>query len=421
MRAETDTHEGPSTDAPDRDPPAFVVAFPAPRALPPPPSNEPVGRDWLLAHGVVDGEVSGRQLMVSRPGGVPSIEDAGSRNGTWLDGERLQPGDRVAISDGAVVRIGSTLLVYRDELPGGFAPAPPVGELVGPYGLRRVAAALEAFSRVPPANVLIEGETGTGKELAARAVAAALGRARQYCPVNVAGVPAGVFESQLFGYVAGAYSGSGRGSPGVIAAHQGGSVFLDEIGELPLELQPKLLRLLENREILPVGATRPVHADVLIVAATNRSLEDMVEQGSFRRDLLARLESGRIELPPLRERREDLFPIMAVLSARRGIQLDAGVAEVEAVERLLLHAWPANVRELATTLDRIAALEPLPRLRLVTVERVLGAHPTSARTGQLTPMSVERALAACAGNETQAARQLGVTRGKLRRFLAPRR
>jgi transcriptional regulator with PAS, ATPase and Fis domain len=239
--------------------------------------------------------------------------------------------------------------------------------------------------------------------------------------VNVAGAPAGVFESQLFGYVAGAYSGSGRGSPGVIAAHEGGAVFLDEIGELPLELQPKLLRLLENREMLPVGATRPVPADVLLITATNRSLEEMVERGAFRRDLLARLEAGRIELPPLRERRENIVAIMGALAARRGVALDPRAAEVEAVERLLLHAWPANVRELATTLDRTAAIEPLPRLRLATVERVLGAQPTSARKGQLTPDSVAQALAASSGNESEAARRLGVTRGKLRRFLAGRR
>src|SRR6185312_9661983 len=188
--------------------------------------------------------------------------------------------------------------------------------LVGPYGLRAVAQPLEGLPRSRPGNVLVEGETGAGKELLARAAAAALGRASPFAAVNVAGLARGVFESQMFGHVAGAFSDARGASPGIVAAHEGGTLFLDEIGELDLDLQAKLLRLLENREVLPVGAQRPVRVDVLVVAATNRDLQVMVERGGFRRDLYARLAMARIHLPALRERREDLVAVAAELARR---------------------------------------------------------------------------------------------------------
>jgi transcriptional regulator with PAS, ATPase and Fis domain len=232
----------------------------------------------------------------------------------------------------------------------------------------------------------------------------------------VAGVPAGVFESQLFGHVAGAFSGAGKGSPGVVAACQGGTVFLDEIGELPLDAQAKILRLLENHEIFPVGANRPVRVDVLIVAATNRALEAMVERDAFRRDLLARLAISRVLLPPLRDRIEDLYALARALGTRAGLPLAAEHCEVEAVERLMLEPWPTNARGLLACLERVAAIDRVPGLRAWAVERALGQR--TARAGQLSLEAVANALARCSGNETQAARALGVTRGKLRRFLS---
>jgi transcriptional regulator with PAS, ATPase and Fis domain len=231
----------------------------------------------------------------------------------------------------------------------------------------------------------------------------------------MAGLATGTFEAQLFGYVAGAYSGSGKGSPGLFRAHEGGAVFLDEIGELSLELQAKLLRVLENREILPVGAVRSVPVDVFIVAATNRSLEEAVAQGSFRRDLLARLASARIELPPLRERAEDIFAISEALARTQGDSLESANVEVEAIERIMLHELRSNVRELAAVLQRAFAADRKPTLRLETVERILGPLET-APTSALTVALVQEAIRA-AGSESAAARRLGITRGKLRRFL----
>ena len=415
----TEEHDGPRREQDRAKRAALVVAFPEPRALPFPVAGEVVGRDWFERNGVVDARISGRHIAFHRPGGNLFIEDAGSRNGCWVNGARLGSGERVPISDGALIRVGRTLLVYRDDFVGGDAPSPPLGRLVGPFGLRRVVHAIETIAARQPTNVLIEGETGTGKELIARAVAEAAGRATKYAPVNVAGVAAGVFESQLFGYVAGAYSGSGKGSDGVFAAHNGGTVFLDEIGELRLDLQAKLLRVLDNREVLPVGAVRPTHVDVLVVAATNRSLEEMVEQGGFRRDLLARLAAARIELPPLRERIEDLFSIAQAIVAARGESFAREQVEVEAAERLMLHEWRGgNVREVASTLERLARIEPPPVLRLETVERVLGplAGATSTSASGVTLEQVQRALAE-AGSESAAARRLGISRGKLRRML----
>jgi transcriptional regulator with PAS, ATPase and Fis domain len=364
--------------------------------------------------------VSSKHLVVSRPGGNLFVEDAGSRNGTWVNGTRLGPRERVAISDGAILRAGRTVLIYRDDFVGDEAPSLPIGALVGPFGLRRVMDAVRAIGASKPTNVLIEGETGTGKEVVAHAIAEAAGRGARIGTVNVAGVAAGVFESQLFGYVPGAYSGSGKGSPGVFVAHDGGAVFLDEIGELPLELQAKLLRVLDNREVLPVGAVKPSKIDVLVIAATNRPLEDAVAKGTFRRDLLARLSAARIDLPPLRERAEDVYPIADALVAARGSHhFDVERVEVEAVERLMLHPWLSNVRELAAVVQRMAMIEPPPALRLEVVEQVLGpgsASPSSA----ITLEQARDALAKAGGNESAAARMLGVSWGKLRRVLSTR-
>ncbi|NUP07957.1 MAG: sigma 54-interacting transcriptional regulator, partial [Polyangiaceae bacterium] len=190
-------------------------------------------------------------------------------------------------------------------------------------------------------------------------------------------------------------------------------------GELPLELQPKLLRLLENREVQPVGAERPHKVDVLLIAATNRDLAAMVEAGTFRRDLLARLTAAVVELPPLRDRIEDLFAVLSTLASARGETLAPESVEIEAVERLLLEGYPANVRDLASVLARVRVIDAEPGLRMWSLQEVLGR--TSTPSGRaLTKERVEQVLAETAGNESEAARRLGVSRGALRRFLAQR-
>jgi MoxR-like ATPase len=394
---------------------ALVVAFPASRALPIPASKEVFGRDHLRALGIVDKQASSKHVAFTRPGGVLHIEDIGSRNGTWIDGVRLPPRSAVELRDGAVLRIGSTLLVVREDFQGPLEPSPDIGELVGPFGLRGAGAALDGAALARPASVLIEGETGTGKELVARAVARALRGDSKYTAVNVAGVAASVFEAQMFGHVPTAFTDAGKGSPGILAAHAGGTVFLDEIGELAPALQAKLLRVLDQREVLAVGAPAPRHVDVTIVAATNRPLAAMVESGAFRRDLHARLAEWPIELPALRDRAEDVSAIAAALRARSHRPLDPARVDIEAVERLLLHPWPANVRELASVLARAAVKDPPGALTKDTVDALLPASGAPPRQ-VLTEEAVRSALAQHR-SEVKAAASLGVSRPKLRRFL----
>jgi MoxR-like ATPase len=419
----TSEHRGPAQPEAARRRPALVCAFPRPTALALPDSGATLGRAWLADQGLADTEVSGAHLRVDRAGGALRVADVGSRNGTWVNGHRLSPRDLTPLDEGAVVRIGRTLLVYRAELRGPLEPAAPLGGLVGPYGLRGVAetiAGLSAGGSAPqtparpwPSNVLIEGDTGVGKELVARAVADALGRAAPFAAVNVAGVARGVFESQMFGHAAGAFSDARTSAPGIVVAHDGGTLFLDEIGELDLDLQVKLLRLLENREVLPVGAARPVRVDVLVLAATNRDLEGMVESGAFRRDLFARLAMGRVHVPPLAARCEDVFAVAQALAGRAGAPLAPEAVEVEALERLMLEPWPGNVRELDAALAAIRRVDPGSALRLWAVEDVLGG--ARAAKGALTEAAVEAALEVAGGNVSLAAERLGVSRGKLLR------
>ncbi|MCC6552619.1 MAG: sigma 54-interacting transcriptional regulator [Polyangiaceae bacterium] len=410
----TSAHRGPVQPKGGRRRPALVCAFPRPAALALPDSGTVLGRAWLAERGMPDTEVSSAHLRIDRAGGVLRVADVGSRNGTWVNGARLAPRDLTPLENGAVLRLGRTIFVFREELQGSFEPAPPVGGLVGPYGLRAVAEAVAGLTRGRPSNVLVEGETGVGKEIVARAVAATLGRAAPFAAVNAAGVARGVFESQMFGHVAGAFSDARTASPGIVAAHDGGTLFLDEIGELDPELQAKLLRLLENREVLPVGGQRPVQVDVLVVAATNRDLEEMVERGAFRRDLLARLAMARIHVPALRDRSEDVFSVACELARRAGGALSAAEVEVEAMERLLLERWPANVRGLDAALSAARRLDPEPGLRLWALEEVLG-EPSGHRAA-LTQEAVDAAVEAAGGNVSAAASALGVSRGKLLRL-----
>lgn len=399
---------------------AFVVAFPFARALPIPPSDEAFGRDWLAAKATIhDPKASAKHCRVMRRGGV-FIEDLGSHNGTWVDGVRIPTGERIALDEGSVVRIGRTLLVYRHHLIGPDEPSPPIGSLVAPYGLRSIQKALDGVLVRRPMNVLIEGETGTGKELLAAEVARRLGRGQRYDRINVTAVPKEVFEGTLFGHVPGAYTGARvGGSPGVLLTCQGGALCLDEIGELPLDLQPKLLRLLENREMWRVGAQRSERVDILIIGSTNRSLDDMVGEGRFRRDLLARLRQYELHLPPLRARREDIFAIAQAWSTSKGQPFDLAEVEVEAVERILLDDWESNVRELYAVLDRVAVEDGPGVLHEWAIESALGAAPMSR--GPVTRERAEAAVERNHGNQSAAARELGINRPRLLRILGKRK
>jgi DNA-binding NtrC family response regulator len=395
-----------------------VCAFPRSTALAIERGELALGRAGLEAAGLVDAEVSTRHAQLATRAGRVELVDVGSRNGTWVDGRRVAAGEPVVLRDGAIVRVGRTLLVYRERLLGGLEPDPPLGAIVSPFGLRAFRAELALLVERRPICVLVRGETGTGKELAAAAVAAALGRPAPVA-LNLGAVPAGVFESTVFGHVAGAYSGAGQASPGAVGAADRGTLLFDEIGELPLELQPKLLRLLDQGEVQPVGAQRPRRVDVLVIAATHRPLEAMVDEGRFRLDLLARLAHARLDLPALRARPEDTFAVAQALLGERA--LDETAVEIEAIERLLLADWPMNVRDLHRVVASATARAGQGGLPLWAIEDDLSPASDDVRAGEsLSIQAVERALAESSGNESEAARRLGVSRGTLRRFRAAR-
>jgi transcriptional regulator with PAS, ATPase and Fis domain len=227
--------------------------------------------------------------------------------------------------------------------------------------MRELKAEIVRLSR-SNATVLLTGESGSGKEVVARAVhEASLRSGRPLVALNCASVPRDLFESQLFGHRKGAFSGACSDSLGVIRAADGGSVFLDEIGELPLELQPKLLRFLENGEVFTLGEQKPRRVDVRVIAATHRNLEALVKEGRFREDLYYRLNVVPIRVPALRERKEDMASLARMFLARAVPQGGSPPALTnDALEALAQHHWPGNVRELRNVLERVTAYTPVP-------------------------------------------------------------
>lgn len=294
-------------------------------------------------------------LDVGRGGRVRLVNE--SRYGTSVGADAV---DERVLVDGDVIRVGDSFLIFRHQPPD--APAPGSALLGRSPQIVDLRAQI-AMVAPTPATVLLLGESGTGKEVAAREIHRQSGRAGPFVAINSSAIPENLAESQLFGHKAGAFTGATKDHPGYFQQAEGGTLFLDELGELPPLLQPKLLRVLDERTVLPVGATRPVPVDVRLVAATNRDLSGAIASGAFRGDLYARVAEITLKLPPLRERREDVLPLLA--SA-----LGAGAPSLspELVHALLVYAWPFNVRELfkvATELNVRGAGHPVLELELV--------------------------------------------------------
>jgi DNA-binding NtrC family response regulator len=289
---------------------------------------------------------------------------------------------------------------------------------------------LDLVERVAPtdATVLIRGESGTGKEIIAKALHHASQRAAgRFVAINCGALPEPLLESEIFGHVKGAFTGAGANKKGLFEAAHGGTLFLDEIGEMTPGLQVKLLRALQSGEVRPVGSTQVITVDARVVAATNRDLEPMIRQGSFREDLFYRLNVIPIVLPPLRERREDI-PLLAEHFLARFAQRQGRVLRLSAgaTERLLRYAWPGNVRELENAMERLAILardetiEPGDLPAHVGAGLALGAAPGLA--AEQTLAEAERAhitqiLERYGWNHSRAAEALGIGRTTLWRKL----
>ncbi|HTH17862.1 MAG TPA: sigma-54 dependent transcriptional regulator [Magnetospirillum sp.] len=283
--------------------------------------------------------------------------------------------------------------------------------------LRRVAPT--------PSTVLIQGESGVGKELVARSLHNLSPRAeRPFVPVNCAAISAELIEAELFGHVRGAFTGAKDSRKGLFVYANGGTLFLDEIGEFPLALQSKLLRVLEDRRIRPVGSEQEIPIDVRVVAATNRDLKEAVAQGAFRRDLYYRLEVMNLNVPPLRQRLDDVPELLSLFM--RSLSAQLGVAPLPvapaALNRLQSYGWPGNVRELRNFVERSLLFGELPLDDLGPPGCVdPSCTPPSAESLRLA--DVEKAhilsiLARCNGNRSQAAEILGLSRKTLDRKCA---
>ncbi len=281
----------------------------------------------------------------------------------------------------------------------------------------------KTISRVAPTDalVLIEGETGTGKELIAQEIHKNSPRAaKPFVPVDCASLAPSLIESELFGAMRGAYTGAHQDRVGVFEAASGGTVFLDEVGEVDLNFQLKLLRFLQEKEIRPLGSNRPRKVDVRIVAATNKNLPKMVEEGKFREDLWYRLDVVRVQVPPLRERPGDVQLLAGAFLKRYNERygLDARLTE-SGLRALRETTWPGNVRQLQHVMERLVILAQDGRITEDAVAEALRSSRTAADTGETLAEAeadqIRKVLAATSGNKSRAARILGIERKTLYR------
>jgi DNA-binding NtrC family response regulator len=382
-----------------------------------------------------DDTVSRIHAQVVRDGARWVIEDLGSTNGTFVGGARvlraiLRPGDRVACGHTAI-DVRAAAAPVRLALHAGDR----LGDLVGRSVAMRLAFAEIAQAAVSDLPVLLQGETGTGKELAARALHATSGRASgPFVVFDCAATPESLVEAELFGREKGAYTGADATLPGALERASGGTLFFDEIGELRRELQPRLLRALEAREVRRLGGSREVPVDVRIVAATNRDLRAAAGRAEFRDDLYFRIAAVTITMPPLRERRDDVALLAAHFLARTPAGAGRSVDELMALVRahlgwLATRDWPGNVRELKHAVERAAHSglgAAAPPADAAAAFREVGERAHRAVAG-LAPLRatretadreyLEHVLAVTNGDLDQAAAIAGVHRKSLERLL----
>ena len=395
-----------------------------------------IGRDAQCEIALDDRAFSRRHAVLRRAPLV--IEDLGSTNGVRI-------GDRVIRNEAAPLGIGDSFHI------GGFSFMVLAGSAGEPSSHRSgrerlvvddptvegVSTFVREIAR-SGVNVLIQGETGVGKEVLASTLHAVSGRTGPLSSVNCAALSESLLESELFGHEKGAFTSALATKAGLLEATAGGTIFLDELGEMPLAIQAKLLRAVEAREIRRLGSTRSIPIDVRILAATNRELGDEVAAGRFREDLYFRLDGVTLRIPPLRERRAAIGPLALrfVEEAAKRLGRPGVFASPELLAALVAHDWPGNVRELKATIDRAVLLsrgtELAPRHlafterkapdaepRAVAAAPVVSSPPPADDLGFLDASEradrarIVAALETAAGNQTRAAKALGISRSAL--------
>ncbi len=386
--------------------------------------NQPARREGVtLRIDLADPHLSVEHATVERALGGWTLRDLGSKNGVIVNGERVS--HRV-LADGDWIEVGETFLRFRTLKLPASAPDDTSGADI-PSLVPTVETALRRLIDVAPSGVpvLLLGESGVGKEVAARMVHAHSDRPGGFVAVNCAGLVESLAAATLFGHRRGAYTGAIDDRPGAIRASDRGTLLLDEVGDLPLATQGTLLRVLQEREVVPVGETRPIPIDVRFVAATLKDLEREVEAGRFRVDLYARLAGLRVTLPPLRDRLEDLGTLVAASLARvrarhggNGHDAASGLGLSSAAAwALCRHRWPLNIRELDQAIAAGVAVAQGDRIDLHQLpEQVAGRAPAAAveaaRRDELLALLRDHR-----GNLAAVARALNTSRAQIHRLL----
>jgi DNA-binding NtrC family response regulator len=403
-----------------------------------PATGVTLGRDEHGLLPIADERASRQHAHVTHAGERFVVQDLGSRNGTWVNGQRLAP-EGVVAGD-AVLRVGQSVMLLCEDVTPLLVATPPDAHAEVVAGAR-LRAAMDKVQRAARGGdtLLVSGESGVGKELAARAFHAA-GPVPEgpFVAVNCAAIPAAMAEQLLFGAQRGALPGVTSDTEGYLGSAHGGTLFLDEIGELDLRVQAKLLRVLEAREVTPLGGARARPVRLRLCAATHRDLRAEVAVGRFREDLYFRVGRPEVHLPPLRARKEDLPFLVARELAAVDVRL---VAHASLIEACCLRPWPGNVRELLKEIRRAALEAEAEGVTLVGEEhldaaagfpigRVAAGTPApplaaaspsvgapSAALAELDRATLEKAIEAAGGNLSATARALGVHRTQLYRLM----